>query len=117
MTNSLVTRRFEHSDKGVVVLHINGRLDMSTLEDFKNLFSSEFQTGNYKLVLNMAEVNFIVSTHLGVIMSNYKNAQAQEGDVKFSALTEEVFGIFDLLQLTSILNIFKTDDEAIGDFE
>jgi anti-anti-sigma regulatory factor len=65
----------------------------------------------------MAEVNFIVSTHLGVIMSNYKNAQAQEGDVKFSALTEEVFGIFDLLQLTSILNIFKTDDEALADFE
>lgn len=117
MTNSLVTRRFEHSDKGVVVLHVKGRLDMSTLEDFKNLFTSEFQTGNYKLVLNMAEVNFIVSTHLGVIMSNYKNAQAQEGDVKFSALTEEVFGIFDLLQLTSILNIFKTDDEALADFE
>ena len=116
MSNPLITRRQEHSDKGAVVLHVKGRLDMSALEDFKNIFTSEFESGNYKLVLNMTEVNFIVSTHLGVIMSNYKEAQSNSGDLKFSALTEEVYGIFDLLQLTSILNIYKTDEEAIAEF-
>lgn len=117
MSNSLITRRFEHTDKDVVVLHIKGRLDMSTLEDFKNLFTAEFEANHHRLILNMAEVNFIVSTHLGVIMSNYKTAQARGGDVKFSSLTEEVYGIFDLLQLTSILSIFKTDAEALKNFE
>jgi len=116
MSNPLITKRDEIEDKGAVALHVKGRLDMSALEDFKNIFTSEFEAGNYKLVLNMAEVNFIVSTHLGVIMSNYKEAQSNGGDIKFSALTEEVYGIFDLLQLTSILNIYKSDEEAAADF-
>ena len=62
----------------------------------------------------MSQVNFIVSTHLG-IMSNYKKAQSG-GDIKFSSLTEEVYGIFDLLQLTTILNIYNSDAEALAEF-
>ena len=89
---------------------------MNALEDFKNIFADEFDTGNFKIVLNMSQVNFIVSTHLGVIMSNYKKAQSAGGDIKFSSLTEEVYGIFDLLQLTTILNIYNSDAEALAEF-
>lgn len=114
MTNPLVTRREELT--GAIALHIKGRLDMNALEDFKNIFVTEFEAGNYNIILNMAQVNFIVSTHLGVIMTNYKKAQSNGGDIKFSSLTEEVYGIFDLLQLTSILNIYNSDSEAAKDF-
>jgi anti-anti-sigma factor len=116
MSNPLVVKREEISDKGVVVVQVKGRLDMSALEDFKKIFTAEFSAGNYKVVLNFSGVNFIVSTHLGVIMSSYKDAQAKGGDIKFTALTEEVYGIFDLLQLTSILSIYKTDEEAVKEF-
>lgn len=114
MTNPLITRREELD--GAVALHVKGRLDMNALEDFKGIFLNEFEVGNYKIILNMAQVNFIVSTHLGVIMTNYKKAQSNGGDIKFSSLTEEVYGIFDLLQLTSILNIYNSDAEAASDF-
>ena len=43
-----------------VLLHIKGRLDMNALEDFKNVFADEFDAGNFKIVLNMSQVNFIV---------------------------------------------------------
>jgi anti-sigma B factor antagonist len=116
MSNPLVIRRELNADKGAVVLQLEGRLDMGALESFKTLFTEEFSAGNYKLVLNFAGVNFIVSTHLGVIMSSYKTAQSKGGDIKFTNLTEEVYGIFDLLQLTSILSIHKTEAEALADF-
>ncbi len=116
MSNPLLIRRTEESSKGAVVLHIQGRLDMSTLEDFKAVFTAEFEAGNHKLVLNLAEVNFIVSTHLGVIMSSFKTAQARQGDLKFSSLTDEVYSIFDLLQLTTILDIHPNDQKAIEAF-
>ena len=116
MTNPLITRREKQENSNTVLLHIKGRLDMNALEDFKNIFADEFDTGNFKIVLNMSQVNFIVSTHLGVIMSNYKKAQSAGGDIKFSSLTEEVYGIFDLLQLTTILNIYNNDTEALAEF-
>ena len=116
MTNPLITRREKQEEKDTILLHIKGRLDMNALEDFKNIFADEFDTGNFKIVLNMSQVNFIVSTHLGVIMSNYKKAQSAGGDIKFSSLTEEVYGIFDLLQLTTILNIYNSDAEALAEF-
>ncbi|MBW7876892.1 MAG: STAS domain-containing protein [Candidatus Cloacimonetes bacterium] len=116
MSNPLVIRREQNADKGAVVLQLEGRLDMGALESFKTLFTEEFSSGNHKLVLNFSGVNFIVSTHLGVIMSSYKTAQSKGGDIKFTNLTEEVYGIFDLLQLTSILSIHKTEEEALAEF-
>jgi anti-sigma B factor antagonist len=116
MSNPLIVRRTEESSKGVVVLHIQGRLDMSTLEEFKAVFTQEFEAGNHKIVLNLAQVNFIVSTHLGVIMSSFKTAQAKKGDLKFSSLKEEVYSIFDLLQLTTILDIHPDDKQALDAF-
>ncbi len=116
MSNPLIIRREEAADKGAVVLELKGRLDMTVLENFKNLFSDEFSAGNHKLVLNFAGISFIVSTHLGVIMSSYKTAQSKGGDIKFTNLTEEVYGIFDLLQLTSILSIHKSEEDALAEF-
>ena len=116
MTNPLITKREKQENNETILLHIKGRLDMNALEDFKNVFANEFDAGNFKIVLNMSQVNFIVSTHLGVIMSNYKKAQSAGGDIKFSSLTEEVYGIFDLLQLTTILNIYNSDAEALAEF-
>jgi anti-anti-sigma factor len=116
MSNPLIVKREKNEESGVVTIHLKGRLDMTSLDPFKEVFTEEFSNGNYKIVLNMAEVFFIVSTHLGVIMSSYKDAQANAGDLKFSSLTEEVYGIFDLLQLTSILNIYQTDEEACAEF-
>ncbi|MCJ8345531.1 STAS domain-containing protein [bacterium] len=116
MTNPLIVKREKNDDNGVVTIHLKGRLDMTSLDPFKEVFTQEFSENNHKIVLNMSEVFFIVSTHLGVIMSSYKDAQANGGDLKFSCLTEEVYGIFDLLQLTSILNIYQSDEEAAKEF-
>ena len=70
MTNPLITKREKQENSETVLLHIKGRLDMNALEDFKNVFADEFDAGNFKIVLNMSQVNFIVSTHLGVIMAS-----------------------------------------------
>ena len=60
---------------------------MNALEDFKNIFADEFDTGNFKIVLNMFKST---SSQRTWAMSNYKKAQSWVA-ILFSSLTEEVY--------------------------
>jgi len=114
--SSIVTSRSVHENKGVIAFHLEGKLILDTLDEFKTLFAKEFDAGNYKLMLNFSQVNFMVSTHLGVIMGAYKKALENGGDIKFTELSQEVYKIFKALQLTSTLSIFDTDEDAMNNF-
>jgi anti-anti-sigma factor len=115
MTNGLQCKR-EQTPENVVILKICGRMDMSALEDFKNAIHREFSQNLYNIILCLEEVPFIVSTHLGVIMQSFKTATSHGGQFILCSLQHDVHQIFDLLQLTTVLTISPTLEDALKEF-
>ena len=63
--------RKQVSDR-IVSLAFEGRLDIHSLEAFREVFNKEFDLENYNIILDLSEVSFIISTYVGLILSFQK---------------------------------------------
>jgi anti-sigma B factor antagonist len=96
---------------GVAVVDCSGRITLGegsvTLRDtVRDLLSK----GNKKILLNLAEVNYIDSSGIGELVSGFTTVRNQGGELKLLSLTKKVH---DLLQITKLYTVFDIkDDEA-----
>jgi anti-sigma B factor antagonist len=66
--------------------------------------------GNNKILLNLADVNYIDSSGIGVLVSGFTTVRSKGGELKLVNITKR---IRDLLQITKLYSLFDIkDDEA-----
>ncbi|MEK6302147.1 MAG: STAS domain-containing protein [Acidobacteriota bacterium] len=102
---------------GVSVLDLSGKIvlgegDGQIRDRIKDLLAD----GQKKILLNLAEVNYIDSAGLGALISSYTTAKRQGAQLKLMNLTKR---IKDLLAITKLITVFETYDnevEAIASF-
>ncbi len=96
---------------GVTILDLSGRITLGegsgTLRDaVRDLVSK----GSKKILLNLAEVDYIDSSGLGELVAAYTAVKNSGGDLKLVNLTKKVS---DLLVITKLATVFDVkDDEA-----
>ena len=79
---------------------------MALREEVRKLLAE----GKKKIVLNLAEVNYIDSSGLGELVSSYTAVKNAGGELKLLNLTSKVR---DLLVITKLVTVFDVkDDEA-----
>ena len=71
--------------------------------------------GEKKIILNLAEVNYIDSSGIGELVSTYTTVTGGDGQLKLLNLTKK---IQELLAITKLLTVFQTfdDEQAALDF-
>jgi anti-sigma B factor antagonist len=82
----------------------------------RNTVREILKNGGKKIVLNLAEVNYIDSSGIGELVSSYTTVTNQGGHLKLLNLTKK---IHELLAITKLLTVFQTYDNeqtAIGSF-
>src|ERR1700740_3826105 len=97
---------------GVTIVDCSGRITLGEgsviLRDtVRHLLSK----GNKKIVLNLAEVNYIDSSGIGELVSAFTTAKNQGGELKLLNLTKKVN---DLLQITKLYTVFDVKDDEAG---
>jgi anti-sigma B factor antagonist len=107
MSMTLATRDVS----GVTIVDLSGKITLGeggvTLrEEVRKLLAD----GSKKIVLNLAEVNYIDSSGLGELVSAYTAVKNAGGELKLINLTSKVR---DLLVITKLVTVFDVkDDEA-----
>ena len=107
MSMKLATREVS----GVTIVDLSGKITLGeggiTLrEEVRKLLAA----GSKKIVLNLAEVNYIDSSGLGELVSAYTAVKNAGGELKLLHLTSKVR---DLLVITKLVTVFDVrDDEA-----
>lgn len=102
----ITTRKVE----GVVVVDIVGRIVLGEGGRLREVISAALISGEKKLLVNLAEVNYIDSTGLGELISTHTTILRQGGQIQFIKLTNKVR---DLLQITKLYTVLEIkDDEA-----
>ena len=96
---------------GVSVVDLSGKITLgeggvALREEVRKLLAE----GKKKIVLNLAEVNYIDSSGLGELVSAYTAVKNAGGELKLLNLTSKVR---DLLVITKLVTVFDVkDDEA-----
>jgi anti-sigma B factor antagonist len=101
----------EHRNGDVVVLGLRGQmlLDDGDLA-FRARIHELVDRGDVKIVLDLADVNYIDSSGIGMLVAKVKTVRERHGDIKLARLTSRTQTILASLKLAMVFEIL--DDEA-----
>ena len=88
---------------------ISGDVDMSTTEDLQNRLLVLVNATNDDLVLDCADLEFIDSTGIGVVMHTQRLLEVQGRNLRVENLNGMARRAFDILGLTEILETTETE--------
>lgn len=100
----------------VVVVALEGRLDLASLDPLKDVLARLVEEGARRLVLDLAGVGHVDSWALAAIVAVVKRLRAAGGDLKLCGLQPAVRLVLDLTQLTRLVEVHPTRDAAIAAF-
>ena len=106
----------EEKINDVEVLKIEGRLDASSAKDIKEKVDLLTKENRVKLVIDMGGVDFIDSSGLGSLVASLRSVNKLGGDIKISALQDQVRAIFELTRLHRIFGIYDDSNAAAESF-
>jgi anti-sigma B factor antagonist len=103
-------------NSGVSIVEAGGVLDVNTVGDFEAALEGLFRAKRYKIVLDLAKLDYISSSGIGVLIGNIKEIRRNKGDIRISSVKPEVFKVFSILELPRIFYFHPTEQEAVGAF-
>ena len=104
-----------NSDKTVIV-SISGSIDALTSERVAEGLALHFKDEK-NILLDLAQVNFMSSAGLRVVLGALKETRRRGGDLYLAAAQPGVEKVLKISGFDSILHIFSSVDEALSGFE
>ncbi len=106
----------------VDLLALVGRMDAANAPQLKQQIDALFDQGRFRLVLDLAGLDYIASPGLRVLIEARKRARDRKltdiegGDVRIANLPPRIKEVFDLTGFTGLFEIYTDTLEAVGSF-
>lgn len=101
----------------VTVLDLNGLL---VLDDgdvvFRDAVNDLMARGQLRMVVNLADVTYIDSAGIGMLISRYLGVKRQGGEMKLANLTSRSHRVMTITHLLTVFEAFNSVDDAIRSF-
>jgi anti-sigma B factor antagonist len=95
------------------VIYASGEIDVYTAPALREKLIELTDKGNYKLLIDMEQVDFLDSIGLGVLVGGLKRVRAHNGSLNLVCTQERILKIFRITGLTKVFGIYASVDEAI----
>lgn len=101
-------------DPRSVIISPVGRLDSNTSTLLERTLSAQLQKGVSWLFVDMSDVEYIASSGLKVLVSAWRRAREQEGDVVLSGMQPRIIEIFEMVGFDMLFQSFPDLDTALS---
>lgn len=108
MELSLATR----SVSGHTVLEIGGEIDVYTAPRLRERLVEIAEAGDRRIVIDLARVDFLDSTGLGVLVGAHRRMRGGESSFSLVCPHERLLKIFKITGLDSVFEIHSSVEEA-----
>jgi anti-sigma B factor antagonist len=69
-----------------------------------------------KIILNLADVNYIDSSGIGELVSTYTTVTNSGGQLKLLSLTKKIHELLQITKLLTVFQVFDSEDAAVKSF-
>jgi len=101
----------------ISVIKVGGYIDTTTSAELERALDELLRNGNYNIVIDLGNVDYISSAGWGIFISEIKGIREKGGDLKLVNMIPDVYEVFELLEFHYILKAFDSLEEAVKDFE
>ena len=108
-----ITQRVEGD---ITVVQPDGRIDTQAAEQLDQVLQAVLAGGNYRIVVDMSEVEYISSAGLRSLAAVLVKCRDEGGDMKLAALNERVTRVFKIIGFDLLMSVTDTPEAAIADF-
>jgi anti-sigma B factor antagonist len=106
----------EREENGIAIVEIDGKMDTATSPAAQENFTTMINGGKTKILLNLAELDYLSSSGLRVILTLAKELEKVGGALRICNLNKVVQEIFDISGFSYILKVFPSESEALASF-
>ncbi|MCB1165327.1 MAG: STAS domain-containing protein [Leptospiraceae bacterium] len=97
-----------------LIVYLEGRLDVSVANEVEEELSRLIDQENQKhIVLNMDKVEYMSSSGFRACIATLRKLNARDGSLKLTNIRPSVKRIFDVIELTSLFDIYESEEEAL----
>ena len=98
-----------------MIVYLEGRLDVSVANEVEEELANLIDKENHKhIILNMEKVEYMSSSGFRACIATLRKLNAREGSLKLCNIRPSVKRIFDVIELTSLFDIYNTETEALS---
>ena len=112
MPNMNLTEDDYNASSGIKILTIKGSIDAYNSELLFDKLDGFIAKGNYKIIVDCNELDFISSSGMGVFMGIEDDLVDNDGDLKFVNVIDPIISVFDKVGLSGIFKISTSIDDA-----
>jgi anti-sigma B factor antagonist len=99
------------------ILDCSGQITLGEkTKTVRDTVNSILEQGGKKIILNLAEVNYIDSSGVGELVSTYASVTNRGGQLKLVHLTKRIKELLTLTKLLTVFQSYEDEKEAIASF-
>lgn len=99
--------------EGKNVLRISGRIDAASAPILEKKIDEQIEENHVRLLLDFSSVDYLSSAGMRLLLAGTKKLKAKEGILVLSGIGDDVMEIIKLAGFERILNIYRTEKEAL----
>src|SRR4051812_48643379 len=103
---------FHEIDKSVLVLRVDGGLNVDTASDFVRQLESLLDAGCSQIIVDCTKLDYISSYGVGVLVGLHNKLARHGGDVKIAAARSMVLTALTVLHMHKLFDIYPDVDRA-----
>jgi anti-sigma B factor antagonist len=101
----------------VLILDLHGKIMIGEGDDaLREAITRIVDSGQSKILLNLADVPYVDSAGLGEIVRCYTTVSRKGGRLKLLNLTKKIKDLLSITKLLTVFETYDTEDEAVKSF-
>jgi anti-sigma B factor antagonist len=105
----------ETTPDNIPIIHLKGEIDLHTCGTFRETLRELIENKHYNLVVDLAEVPYLDSAALGVLVDAVRRVREHNGSISLVSTTPFVRRAFEITRLVKIFQLFEDIDSALAE--
>lgn len=103
--------------RNALVVAVKGRMDAITAPDFESQCSEYIDQGQFLVVADLTELEYISSAGLRSILQIAKKLKQNKGQINFCCLSGIIQHVFSISGFDSMFSFYDSVDQALLEYE
>jgi anti-sigma B factor antagonist len=105
----------DRQTSGCTVVTIGGELDVATAPQLRTHLDALVADGRIRLVLDLAELDFLDASGVGVLVRTASRARTRGGWTRLVNVSSKVYRVLRITRLTDALPVYASMAQALAD--
>lgn len=92
-------------EPNITEISLIGRLDTNTSGDFENTLNDLFEKGNYNILVDLKDLEYVSSSGLRVFLGAQKKVSAESGSMVIEHVNSTIMEVFEMTGFLDVLTV------------